>query len=112
MGHTQLVGLQQQQQKHRIAKEDAGNDTGQHQRHPDVRVEGGSISRELLPLSVPRFRYDLCRALRLLLFSACTSPVPHYWYLNLDASIMPESPTAPQARYGLGFRDTQCSTVQ
>ena len=101
MGHTQLMALQQQQQKqkHRIAKEDAGNDTGQQQRHPDVvRVEGGSISAELLPLSVPRFRYDACRALRLLLFSACTSPVPHYWYLNLDASIMPESPTAPQAR--------------
>ena len=109
MGYTQLVALQQQQQQHRIAKEDAGNDTGQqHQRLSDVRVEGGSISAELLPLSVPRFRYDVCRALRLLLFSACTSPVPHYWYLNLDASIMPESPTAPQARQG----NAQCSTVQ
>ena len=98
MGHTQLVTLQQQQQKHRITEEDAGNDTGQQQRHPDLQAQSGNIRAELLSLSVPRFRYDICRALRLLLFSACTSPVPHYWYLNLDASIMPESPTAPQAR--------------
>ncbi|GBG00263.1 40S ribosomal protein S17 [Raphidocelis subcapitata] len=66
-----------------------GNDDGAARRRRSA--SGGGAARR-------PFEYDAARCLRLSVFSAVIgTPLAHYWYLLLDAAVLPSAPTSPAA---------------
>jgi len=67
-----------------------GNSAAPTRRRRSSGAGGGSVDGA--------FEYDAARCARLCGFSALVgTPLAHYWYLLLDASVLPETPTAPLA---------------
>lgn len=63
-----------------------------------TRRSSGADATSTATAAPPSFEYDAARCARLCTFSALIgTPLSHYWYILLDASVLPATPTAPLA---------------